>query len=69
MRIFIWLICIGLVSGAISIPVHAQATAPIDSIVAVVDDDVILRSELDLAIAGIVERIRQQAFYRLDTYP
>ncbi|MEE8496645.1 MAG: peptidylprolyl isomerase, partial [Xanthomonadales bacterium] len=31
---------------------------PIDSIIALVDEDVILRSELDQAIAGIVERIR-----------
>ncbi|MDT8319598.1 MAG: peptidylprolyl isomerase [Xanthomonadales bacterium] len=31
---------------------------PIDSIVALVDEDVILRSELDIAIAGIVDRIR-----------
>jgi len=39
---------------------HAQAagTTPIDSIVALVDEDVILRSELDIAVAGIVERIR-----------
>ena len=60
MRIFMWLICVGLVYSAIAHPVHAQATAPIDSIVAVVDDDIILRSELDLAINGIVDRIRQQ---------
>ena len=60
MRIITWLICVGLVSGVVSIPVHAQTATPIDSIVAVVDDDVILRSELDLAINGIVERIRQQ---------
>ncbi len=60
MRIFIWLICIGLVSGAITPPLQAQDTVPIDSIIAVVDDDIILRSELDLAINGIVDRIRQQ---------
>jgi peptidyl-prolyl cis-trans isomerase SurA len=30
----------------------------LDAIVALVDDDVILRSELDLAVAGIVERIQ-----------
>ena len=30
----------------------------LDSIVALVDDDVILRSELDLAVTGIVDRIR-----------
>jgi len=34
------------------------ATKPLDSIVALVDDDIILRSELDLAVNGIVERIR-----------
>jgi peptidyl-prolyl cis-trans isomerase SurA len=46
--------------------VHAQAAPafpsgsvqPLDAIVALVDDDVILRSELDLAVQGIVERIR-----------
>lgn len=36
----------------------AQPLQPLDSIVALVDDDVILRSELDLAVQGIVERIR-----------
>ena len=35
-------------------------TEDIDSIVALVDDDVILRSELDIATKGIVDRIRQQ---------
>jgi peptidyl-prolyl cis-trans isomerase SurA len=40
--------------------VVAQETQKIDSIVALVDDDIILRSELDLAIKGIVDRIRQQ---------
>jgi peptidyl-prolyl cis-trans isomerase SurA len=41
-------------------PVAAQSTAaePLDSIVALVDEDVILKSELDLAVAGIVDRIR-----------
>lgn len=38
----------------------AQETKDIDSIVALVDDDVILRSELDIATQGIVDRIRQQ---------
>lgn len=33
-------------------------TTPIDSIVALVDEDVILRSELDIAVAGIVDRVR-----------
>jgi len=40
--------------------VAAQETNKIDSIVALVDDDIILRSELDLAIAGIVDQIRQK---------
>jgi len=38
----------------------AQAAQKVDSIVALVDDDVILRSELDIATKGIVDRIRQQ---------
>ncbi|MCW8872751.1 MAG: peptidylprolyl isomerase [Xanthomonadales bacterium] len=42
------------------LPASAQSrpTTPIDSIVALVDEDVILRSELDVAVAGIVERVR-----------
>jgi len=36
----------------------SSKTQSLDSIVALVDDDVILRSELDLAVNGIVERIR-----------
>ncbi|NNE04104.1 MAG: hypothetical protein HKN15_00070 [Xanthomonadales bacterium] len=39
-------------------PATAQEIEPIDSIVALVEQDVILRSELDLAIKGIVDRIR-----------
>jgi len=41
-------------------PAAAQSitTTPIDSIVALVEEDVILRSELDVAVAGIVDRIR-----------
>jgi peptidyl-prolyl cis-trans isomerase SurA len=43
-------------------PVQATAQSgevvPLDSIVALVDEDVIMRSELDLAVAGIVERVR-----------
>ncbi|KAA9130479.1 peptidylprolyl isomerase [Marinihelvus fidelis] len=39
---------------------QAQAAQPIDSIVALVEEDVILRSELDVAIDGIVDRIRAQ---------
>ena len=56
----VWLICITLLSSVITNPVYAQSTTKIDSIVALVDDDVVLRSELDLAIKGIVDRIRQQ---------
>jgi peptidyl-prolyl cis-trans isomerase SurA len=41
-------------------PAVAQSgsATPIDSIVALVDEDVILRSELDVAMAGIIERVR-----------
>lgn len=51
------------IAASLLIPsaVFAQASGanvPIDSIVALVDEDVILRSELDMATAGIVERIR-----------
>ncbi len=56
----IWLVCILLAIAILSSPVQAQKTTKIDSIVALIDDDVILRSELDLAIKGIVDRIRQQ---------
>jgi peptidyl-prolyl cis-trans isomerase SurA len=35
-----------------------QTAVPIDSIVALVDEDIILRSELDIAVQGIVDRIR-----------
>ena len=55
-----WLVCIALMSVMASSAVVAQDTQKIDSIVALVDDDIILRSELDLAIKGIVDRIRQQ---------
>ena len=54
------LLCLSLVSGLASSTVQAQSTSKIDSIVALVDDDVVLRSELDLAIKGIVDRIRAQ---------
>ena len=59
-RAAVWLICIALISGAVTSTAQAQSSTPIDSIVALVDDDVVLRSELDLAIKGIVDRIRQQ---------
>jgi peptidyl-prolyl cis-trans isomerase SurA len=38
--------------------VPAPSVAPLDSIVALVDEDVIMRSELDQALDGILERIR-----------
>ncbi|MCP4048741.1 MAG: hypothetical protein GY732_22415 [Gammaproteobacteria bacterium] len=50
----------GLASGLMTDTALAQDTVKIDSIVALVDDDVVLRSELDIAIKGIVDRIRQQ---------
>jgi len=56
----IWVICIALLSPLATQTAIAQETVKLDSIVALVDDDVILRSELDIAIKGIVDRIRQQ---------
>jgi len=54
-----------MVTVSLLVPAGAFAQAltnsndgPIDSIVALVDEDVILRSELDLAVAGIVDRIK-----------
>ncbi len=41
-------------------PALAQATTPVDSIVAVVDEDVILRSELDRAVNNIVAQYASQ---------
>ena len=41
-------------------PKQTQERQQIDSIVALVDDDIILQSELTLATKGIVDRIRQQ---------
>jgi peptidyl-prolyl cis-trans isomerase SurA len=43
-----------------AVPAMAQSVESIDEIVAVVDDDIIMRSELDTAIEGIVDRIRAQ---------
>ena len=52
-----WMLLIGSQQMA-----HAQSeqNTEIDSIVALVDQDVILRSELDTAIKGIVDRLRAQ---------
>ncbi len=55
-----WCICIAFSTGLAISTAQAQDVVPIDSIVALVDDDVVLRSELDLATKGIVDRIRQQ---------
>lgn len=44
---------------ALSFMMHGAAVAqPLDSIVALVEEDVIMKSELDLAVDGIVDRIR-----------
>ena len=56
----VWVLCIVLLSPLGGITAMAQNTTKIDSIVALVDDDVILRSELEIAIRGITDRIRQQ---------
>ncbi|MDH4018119.1 MAG: peptidylprolyl isomerase [Xanthomonadales bacterium] len=56
----VWVMCIALLSPVASNTAMAQNTVQIDSIVALVDDDVILRSELEIATKGIVDRIRQQ---------
>ena len=56
----LWLTCFVLLSVPAGNTVQAQERIQIDSIVALVDDDVILKSELDLAIQGIVDRISQQ---------
>ena len=47
------------------IPAHAQQTQPLESIAAVVDEDLILRSELDRAVANI----RAQYANRQDQLP
>ncbi len=54
------MVCITLVTGLGTATAVAQSSEKIDSIVALVDDDVVLRSELDIAIRGIVDRIRAQ---------
>jgi peptidyl-prolyl cis-trans isomerase SurA len=54
------LFCSTLAIGMTSMPVQAQNNEDIDSIIALVDQDVIMRSELDTAIKGIVDRIRAQ---------
>ena len=46
------------VTAGLEAKLGSGSIEPIDSIIALVDEDVILRSELDLAIEGIVDRIR-----------
>jgi peptidyl-prolyl cis-trans isomerase SurA len=63
-------VALAILAGGLLAPLAApaqsgSASVPIDSIVALVDEDVILRSELDLAVAGIVDRIRASG----DTMP
>lgn len=48
-----------LIAGFVGIPAHAQLatpTTPLESVVAVVEEDVILRSELDRAVANILSQ-------------
>src|SRR5690606_14562080 len=59
-RISLALAALLALSAALS-PALAQDTQPVDSIVAVVDEDVILRSELDMAVANIVAQYADQA--------
>ena len=47
-------------AGLIILPVIAVAGIPLDNIVAVVNEDVIMRSELDAEIRTITERFREQ---------
>jgi len=46
------------ITAGLEAQLGSASIEPIDSIIALVDEDVILRSELDLAIEGIVNRIR-----------
>jgi peptidyl-prolyl cis-trans isomerase SurA len=55
---FVLFVTMGLVAPVAAVAQSAASAQAIDSIVALVDEDVILRSELDLATAGIVDRIR-----------
>jgi peptidyl-prolyl cis-trans isomerase SurA len=59
-RLAILIVCISLLPVGVISTAYAQDIQKIDSIVALVDDDIILQSELDLAIKGIQDRIRQQ---------
>jgi peptidyl-prolyl cis-trans isomerase SurA len=52
------LLCATLALAPLAAAAQSDGIEPLDAIVALVDEDVILRSELDLAVAGIVERVR-----------
>jgi peptidyl-prolyl cis-trans isomerase SurA len=52
------LLWVVLMLTPLAAPAQGGGVVPLDSIVALVDEDVILRSELDLAVAGIVDRVR-----------
>ncbi|TAJ94562.1 MAG: molecular chaperone SurA [Gammaproteobacteria bacterium] len=49
-----------LLAGLLILPIIAGAGIPLDNIVAVVNEDVIMRSELDAEIRSITERFREQ---------
>jgi peptidyl-prolyl cis-trans isomerase SurA len=59
-RVNTWLRSAGVAALGVALAVQAQVTEKIDEIVALVDEDVVLRSELDNAIKGIEDRIRAQ---------
>jgi peptidyl-prolyl cis-trans isomerase SurA len=52
--------CTVLIAVLAYTPLMAQQIEEIDSIVALVDEDLVMRSELDTAIKGIVDRIQAQ---------
>jgi peptidyl-prolyl cis-trans isomerase SurA len=56
--VIFFIIAGSLLTPAVSTAQLSSSNAPIDSIVALVDEDIILRSELDMAVAGIVDRVR-----------
>ncbi len=56
------LLSIAVLTGGLAAsvePARAQGVESLDQIVALVEDDIIMRSELDIAIEGIVQRIQQ----------
>ena len=56
--VILFLLASVTVTAGLEAQLGSGSIEPIDSIIALVDEDVILRSELDLAIEGIVDRIR-----------